>query len=336
MEPREREEHQPRGLWVLVGGLALLGVILAAVIASCTGSDSDSGAATTTAATTTVTAAATDTALDDVETTVGAADDPPSVTDALSGSPDSTATADLIDTALGADEFATLAALLDGAGLTETLRTEGAYTVFAPTDAAFAALPTDVLDALTKNPNALKRVLTYHVVPGALQSADLATGPLETVEGGAVDVVADGGTITVGDATVTQPDLVASNGVLHGIDTVLLPPDLDLVAIEDNADYAVYFATGSAELNAKAKAVVAGAAAAIEELPPGPTITLIGVADQRGDIAFNEQLSRDRAAAVQTELEALGAQADYVIDAKGAEANQNLAKARRVNIVLPR
>lgn len=127
---------------------------------------------------------------------------------------------------------------------------------------------------------------------------------------------------------VTLPEVTASNGVVYAIDEVLLPPDLDLVAIQDNADYAVYFATGSAELNARANGVVADAAKAIQNLPAGSKVTLIGVADTRGDAAFNEQLSRDRAATVRAALEARGAKASYTIDAKGAEANQNLAKAR--------
>lgn len=125
--------------------------------------------------------------------------------------------------------FKTLTEALKSAGLTETLSGEGPFTVFAPTDEAFAALPQDALQELLKpeNKEVLVKILTYHVVPGKVTSSDLKTGAVKTVEGGAVDVKIDSATgVMVNDAKVVQPDIQASNGVIHVIDKVILPPDL--------------------------------------------------------------------------------------------------------------
>lgn len=127
------------------------------------------------------------------------------------------------------DSFKTLTAALKAAGLTETLSGEGPYTVFAPTDEAFAALPQDALQDLLKpeNKEVLVKILTYHVVPGNVQSSALKSGAVKTVEGGAIDVKVDSALgVTVNDAKVVQPDIQASNGVIHVIDKVILPPDL--------------------------------------------------------------------------------------------------------------
>lgn len=127
------------------------------------------------------------------------------------------------------DSFKTLTAALKAAGLTETLSGEGPFTVFAPTDAAFAALPQDALQELLKpeNKDVLVKILTYHVVPGNVQSTALKTGEVKTVEGGPVNVKVDPAAgVTVNDAKVVQPDIQASNGVIHVIDKVILPPDL--------------------------------------------------------------------------------------------------------------
>lgn len=127
------------------------------------------------------------------------------------------------------DSFKTLTAALKAAGLTETLSGQGPFTVFAPTDAAFAALPQDALQELLKpeNKDILVKILSYHVVPGSVTSNDLKSGEVKTVEGGAVNVqVNPGQGAIVNDATVVQPDIKASNGVIHAIDKVILPPDL--------------------------------------------------------------------------------------------------------------
>lgn len=127
------------------------------------------------------------------------------------------------------DSFKVLTAALKAAGLTETLAGEGPFTVFAPNDEAFAALPQDALQQLMQpeNKDILVKILTYHVVPGKVTSSNLQSGEVKTVEGGAVNVKVDSATgVTVNDARVLQPDIQASNGVIHVIDRVILPPDL--------------------------------------------------------------------------------------------------------------
>jgi uncharacterized surface protein with fasciclin (FAS1) repeats len=134
---------------------------------------------------------------------------------------------DIVDTAAGAGEFNTLATALQAAGLVDTLKGPGPFTVFAPTDAAFAKLPDGTLDALLANPDQLRSVLTYHVVPGAETAAGVSMlQQATTVEGEDVTISAADGTVQVNDATVTTPDIMASNGIIHVIDTVLLPPSL--------------------------------------------------------------------------------------------------------------
>ena len=123
----------------------------------------------------------------------------------------------------------TLTKALQAAGLTETLSGKGPFTVFAPTDQAFAALPQDALQQLLQpqNKEVLVKILTYHVVPSKVQSSALKSGEVKSVEGGAVNVKVDSATgVMVNDAKVVQPDIQASNGVIHLIDKVMLPPDL--------------------------------------------------------------------------------------------------------------
>ncbi|MEM6356462.1 MAG: fasciclin domain-containing protein [Pseudomonadota bacterium] len=133
---------------------------------------------------------------------------------------------DIVDTAVAADDFNTLVAAVQAAGLVETLKGEGPFTVFAPTDAAFAALPPGTVDNLLKpeNRDTLVSVLTYHVVAGKVMSGDIAGQTLSapTVQGSALDIDATNG-VRVNNATVVAADVEASNGVIHVIDTVLLP-----------------------------------------------------------------------------------------------------------------
>jgi uncharacterized surface protein with fasciclin (FAS1) repeats len=132
---------------------------------------------------------------------------------------------DIVDTAVEAGTFNTLAAALTAAGLVETLKGEGPFTVFAPTDEAFAKLPAGTVDDLLKpeNKDKLTAILTYHVVPGAVMSTDLTEGmKAATVQGGEVTITLEGGP-KVNDAMITTPDIAASNGVIHVIDTVIMP-----------------------------------------------------------------------------------------------------------------
>jgi uncharacterized surface protein with fasciclin (FAS1) repeats len=134
------------------------------------------------------------------------------------------ATGDIVETATAAGSFTTLAKALEAAGLVETLKGEGPFTVFAPTDEAFAKLPEGTLQALLQDKEKLTAVLTYHVVPGEVTSSQVARlTSARTVNGQELSIAASGGTVKVGSATVTQADVPASNGVIHDIDNVLLP-----------------------------------------------------------------------------------------------------------------
>ena len=134
------------------------------------------------------------------------------------------ATADIIDTAVGAGSFNTLAAALKAAGLIETLKGAGPFTVFAPTDEAFAKLPKATLDALLADKAALTKVLTYHVVSGNVLAADVVKlTKATTVQGSTVKIKSNKQGVRVNDSRVIQTDVLASNGVIHVIDTVLIP-----------------------------------------------------------------------------------------------------------------
>jgi uncharacterized surface protein with fasciclin (FAS1) repeats len=129
---------------------------------------------------------------------------------------------DIVDTAVSAGNFKTLAAALTAAGLIDTLRGPGPFTVFAPTDAAFAKIPKADLDALLKDKAKLTAVLTYHVVPGKVMAADVKAGNVKTVQGSDLAITTTGG-VMVNNAKVVSTDIAADNGVIHVIDTVVIP-----------------------------------------------------------------------------------------------------------------
>ena len=131
--------------------------------------------------------------------------------------------ADIVDTAKSAGSFNTLVTAVQAAGLVDTLKGPGPFTVFAPTDEAFAKVPKDKLDALLKDKAALTKVLTYHVVPGKVMAKDVKAGQVKTVQGSPLTVTVNGGTVMVDNAKVVKTDVVADNGVIHVIDTVLMP-----------------------------------------------------------------------------------------------------------------
>ena len=159
-------------------------------------------------------------------------DDPATAT----GSNGSTTAADtgsmtIADIVADSPDFSTLLTAVGEAGLAETLSGDGPFTVFAPTDEAFAALPAGTLDTLLKpaNQDQLAAILTYHVVPAEVMAADITPGEVTTVNGATFTVSTDGGSVVITDgegneATVTRTDIVTSNGVIHVIDSVLLPP----------------------------------------------------------------------------------------------------------------
>ena len=187
---------------------AMAAVAASLVLAAC-GEDDNSAVETTVAAAET-TAAASETS--------AATEEPGTIVDVASGNPD----------------FSTLVAAVGAAGLVETLSGEGPFTVFAPTNDAFAALPAGLVDKLLlpENKDVLTQILTYHVVSGAVMAADVTAGDVPSVEGSPITVTVEGGTVKLNDsATVIATDVMASNGVIHVIDAVILPPGLDVSAL---------------------------------------------------------------------------------------------------------
>lgn len=131
--------------------------------------------------------------------------------------------ADIIGTAKAAGSFNTLIAAIDAAGLTETLKGKGPFTVFAPTDEAFAKLPAGTVDALLKDKEKLTKILTYHVVAGEIMAKDVKPGKVTTVEGSKLNVTKGSNGVKVDAANVVKTDVAASNGVIHVIDSVVIP-----------------------------------------------------------------------------------------------------------------
>lgn len=145
---------------------------------------------------------------------------------------EATAPGTIVDVAVGAGNFTTLVAAVTAADLVETLSGTGPFTVFAPTDEAFAALPAGVLDALLlpENKATLAKILTYHVVSGAVMAADVTDSDVATVEGQTIKLSTMGG-VMVNQAMVVAADVMASNGVIHAINAVILPPDVDVAKL---------------------------------------------------------------------------------------------------------
>jgi len=131
---------------------------------------------------------------------------------------------DIVETAVTAGTFKTLAAALEAAGLIDTLKTGGPFTVFAPTDEAFAKLPAGTVDALLKDKQKLKQILLYHVVPGRVAAKDVVKlRTAKTAQGSSVKITVNGGKVMVDGANVIKTDIEASNGLIHVIDSVILP-----------------------------------------------------------------------------------------------------------------
>lgn len=130
---------------------------------------------------------------------------------------------DIVDTAVAAGSFNTLVKAVKAAGLVETLKSAGPFTVFAPTDEAFAKLPAGALDSLIANPEKLKAVLTYHVVSGKVMAKDVKTMKAKTVQGSEASLTVKGGNVKIDKANVVKTDIACSNGVIHVIDAVVMP-----------------------------------------------------------------------------------------------------------------
>ncbi len=144
------------------------------------------------------------------------------VASTISALPAMAAEKDIVDTAIAAGSFKTLVTAVQAAGLVETLKSKGPFTVFAPTDDAFAKIPKAQLDALIADKAKLAKVLTYHVVAGKVMAADVKAGAVKTVEGSSLTITTKNG-VMVDKAKVTTTDIVTSNGVIHVIDSVIMP-----------------------------------------------------------------------------------------------------------------
>lgn len=211
------------------------------------------------------------------------------------------ATKDLVDTAMAAGNFKTLVAAVQAAGLVDTLKGTGPFTVFAPTDAAFQALPAGTVETLLKDPKgALTQILLYHVVPGKVMAADVKDGlALKTAAGITVTFKLDGQNVMINEAKLITTDIVAANGVIHVIDAVLMPPTKTAAAappqtadIVDTAIAAGHFKTLVAALQAAGLVetlkgagpftVFAPTDEAFAALPAGTVDTLLK--DPKGDL----------------------------------------------------
>ena len=142
----------------------------------------------------------------------------------LSGCATPSGPVSVADTLAAAPELSTLSSLVVKAGLTDTLKGTGPFTVFAPTNAAFAKVPAKTMDDLAKDPEKLKAVLTYHVVPGKVMAGDVKNGNVKTVNGANLALSKAGDFVTVEDGMVQKADVVATNGVVHIVDSVFIPP----------------------------------------------------------------------------------------------------------------
>jgi uncharacterized surface protein with fasciclin (FAS1) repeats len=281
-----------------------------------------------------------------------------------------TATGDVLATLRAAGSFNTLVSAVETVEMSASLKSPGAFTMFAPTDAAFAALPPGVLDALLKpqNKEVLAKVLGYHVLRdvGKVTADAIKDGSVVTVEGSSIEATHVNTRLVVNGVNVTTADVAAPNGLIHVIDSVLIPPNVDVpallgdvpatvsdttlpAAVDVTATNAagdavsesltVYFASGSAALDAEAQAKIDGAAVTLATLPTGATVDLVGHASATGNSSFNQQLSERRAAAVEDALQAkLGEKATgitFTTSAKGdTEPVADQASSRRVTIEL--
>jgi uncharacterized surface protein with fasciclin (FAS1) repeats len=192
--------------------LAFLAPVTAALLLAACGSDSSDSSNTSGA-----------TATDAPATSASTASQSPSSAAASTGT--------IVDVAAGNPDFATLVTAVKAAGLADTLAGPGPFTVFAPTNEAFAKVPKDVLDKLLANKEALTKVLTYHVLAGEVKAAAVMPGEVTSVEGSTATIADAGAQLKINDATIVATDVMASNGVIHVIDSVILPPDVDVNAL---------------------------------------------------------------------------------------------------------
>lgn len=211
------------------------------------------------------------------------------------------------DIAASRPELSQLADLLDQAGLGGVLTGEGPVTVFAPTNDAIGAVPADVLDRVAGDPDLLGQVLGFHVVDGVITAEDaVAAGTLETTQGESIIIAASADQVTASGAPLSETDIEASNGVLHILDGLMVPPSITNLITEETVAAAVelesiQFASGSAELLPASEITLAAVAQILNETP-GSNVLIEGHTDSDGDPASNLQLSQDRAETVRVFL----------------------------------
>ena len=186
---------------------------------------------------------------------------------------------DIVDTAVAAGSFKTLATALQAAGLVDALKGKGPFTVFAPTDEAFAKLPAGTLEALLKDPKALAEVLKYHVVSGAVKAADVVKlSEAKSLQGEPIAIKVDGGKVMVNGANVVSTDIEASNGIIHVIDAVILPPSM--AKAEDKMPAMDIVDTAVAAGNFKTLAAALKAAGLIDTLKGAGPFTVFAPTDE--------------------------------------------------------
>jgi uncharacterized surface protein with fasciclin (FAS1) repeats len=363
-----RVAPRKRGVWIV--GALLLGAALSAGFLAWLNRDATTSPDTSVSVLTVAAAVSPDSAPADTGTSV----DTTTVVSAIetttpTGSVKAPAAiGDVLATLKAAGSFSTLVAAVENIEMSASLESPGAFTMFAPTDTAFAALPPGVLDALLKpeNREVLAKVLGYHVLrnAGKLTAGAVKDGSVVTVEGSSIEATHVDGRLVVNGVNVTTADVAASNGLVHVIDAVLIPPSVDVPSLlgdvpatvsdttlpsagdvtATNAagdavseSLTVYFASGSAALDADAQTKIDGAAITLAGLPTGATVDLVGHASATGNATFNQQLSERRAAAVEIALKAkLGEKVSgitFTTSAKGdAEPVADQASSRRVTI----
>ncbi len=234
----------------------------------------------------------------------------------------------IVEIAASNADFSTLVTAVQAASLVETLQGSGPFTVFAPNNAAFAKLPAETLNGLLQNPEKLRQILLYHVVPGRVRSTDLVAGKVVTAQGAAVTVNLTGG-VTVNDSSVIATDIEASNGIIHVIDTVLLPPPNIVEIAASNPDFstlvAAVQAAGLVDLLQKPRpfTVFAPNNAAFAKLPPGTVEALLADTNRLRTILLYH-LVRGRVRS--TDLEA-----GKVITVQGSAATVSLTGGVKVN-----
>jgi uncharacterized surface protein with fasciclin (FAS1) repeats len=345
-----------RGLWFIP--ILLLAAIVAALLLKQCNNDDDAATTDETELVAEETEATTETSVAEVaETTAVAAE---TTVAAVAETTAVAAGTDIVATAQAAGNFSTLTAAIGAAGLTETLQGPGPFTVFAPTDEAFAKLPPGAIDALLKPENkpVLEQILKYHVVSGKVAAADVKTGAAPSVEGSPLDLTSADGKVTVNGANVTTADVASSNGLIHVIDNVLIPKSVDVPALLAGAgapateaavpateaaapvteapaalnaagdavpeDLTVYFANGSFRLDAEAQSKIDAASAILAKLPVGSQANVVGHASAVGDPAKNQKLSEQRAneviAALKRQLGDAAAKIEFTASAKGDQS----------------